>query len=193
MSAPARREDPRITRSKACALAAAIEILRADGASGLTIEKVALHSGVARTTIYRHWPDRNELLFDAIGSLGQALAVAHTSDVQADVRAHLRELAAALKRSTWAALLPTVIDASAHDAEFAALARSFSSARRSPLRRRLDAAVVAGELPTDIDTDLLAAQLVGPLFYRRFVSHQPVTGAVVDQVVRITLDPLAPA
>lgn len=178
-----RREDPRVTRSKAQVLAAAVDLLAHDGATGFTIEKVAVRSGVARTTIYRHWPERGELIFDAIGSLGEALPIAHTDDLLADLRANLRDLAAALARSTWAALLPTVIDAAARDETFAGLARAFSNARRAPLRGRLDAAVADGTLRPDVDTDLLAAQLVGPLFYRRLVSHQPITGAVVDQVL----------
>ena len=186
------REDPRVTRSKAHVLAAAVDVLRDEGAGGLTIEKVALRSGVARTTIYRHWPDRGELLFSALGSLGDKPALAHTDDLAADLRVALRDLAAALRRSTWAALMPTIMDASERDAEFAALARRFGVGRRAPLRRRLDAAVAAGRLPADLDTDLLAAQLVGPLFYRRFVSRQPITGRVVDQVVRSLLGPLTP-
>lgn len=171
-------------------LATAVDILREEGAPGLTIERVAQRSGVARTTIYRHWPGRAELLFDAIGSLGHSMALDDSGDLVADLRAHLRDLSAALKGSTWAALLPTVIDASARDAGFAALARAFSASRRAPLCDRLDAAVASGQLPADLDTDVLAAQLTGPLFYRRFVSHQPVTGAVVDQVMRTTVVPL---
>jgi Tetracyclin repressor-like, C-terminal domain len=121
------------------------------------------------------------------------MALAHTDDLVTDLRAHLRDLSAALKRSTWAALLPTVIDTSARDAGFAALARAFSASRRAPLRLRLDAALASGQLPGDIDTDVLAAQLTGPLFYRRFVSHQPISAAVVDQIVRLTVAPLVRA
>lgn len=183
-TATARREDPRVTRSKAQVLDAAVALLVEEGAAGFTIEKVAARAGVARTTIYRHWPDRGELIVDALGSLGQQPTLAHTDDLLADVRTHLTELAAGLEGATWGALLPSVIDAAARDPAVADLARAFSASRRAALRGRLDAAVAEGRLPGDLDTDLLAAQLVGPLFYRRLLSHQPVTPAVIDQVVR---------
>ncbi|MBN2623081.1 MAG: helix-turn-helix transcriptional regulator, partial [Acidimicrobiales bacterium] len=50
--------DPRIERSREQILAAAIDLLREVGYGGLTIEAVAARSGVAKSTIYRHWSSK---------------------------------------------------------------------------------------------------------------------------------------
>ena len=62
-------EDPRVTKSRVRVLAAAVEILHAEGLAGLTIEAVAARSGVAKTTIYRQFTDREELHFAALQSV----------------------------------------------------------------------------------------------------------------------------
>ncbi|MFM2076185.1 MAG: hypothetical protein RJA49_75, partial [Actinomycetota bacterium] len=55
------RIDPRCTRSQQRVLVAAVALLREDGLAGLTFEAVAARSGVAKTTIYRHFVDRAAL------------------------------------------------------------------------------------------------------------------------------------
>ena len=42
-------------------LSAAREILQRDGYAGLTMERVAAESGVAKTTLYRRWPTKAAL------------------------------------------------------------------------------------------------------------------------------------
>jgi AcrR family transcriptional regulator len=46
-------------------LTATLDLLTEAGLGGLTIDDVSKPSGVARTTIYRHWPNRNALIVDA--------------------------------------------------------------------------------------------------------------------------------
>jgi len=75
---PAKGSEP-LRRSKeavmAASLAAAYELLTEFGLSGVSIDEVSRRSGVAKTTIYRHWPSRTALLFDRIGTgLGSTLA-----------------------------------------------------------------------------------------------------------------------
>ena len=65
------REDPRRAKSRARVLASAVELLREEGLSGLTIEAVAARSGVAKTTIYRQFADRDELHLSAVHSVGR--------------------------------------------------------------------------------------------------------------------------
>ena len=55
--------DPRIERTRTAVLDAASDLLAEAGVVGFNVDAVARRSGVARTTIYRHWPDANELLF----------------------------------------------------------------------------------------------------------------------------------
>ena len=68
-----------------CVLAAAVELLRDEGAAGLTIEAVAERSGVAKTTIYRQFADREEMHLAAVQSVASQVVVPHSGDLLADV------------------------------------------------------------------------------------------------------------
>src|SRR5215468_11257623 len=65
--APTRSPDRRVERSRQAILDATRELLAPDGNVGsLTVEAVAVRSGVAKTTIYRNWRDKWELALDAV-------------------------------------------------------------------------------------------------------------------------------
>lgn len=52
--------------------------------------------------------------------------------------------------------------------------------------------VERGEIPADTDIPSGVARLVGPLFYRRWFSREPVDDAFLDEVVRGVVSPLQP-
>ena len=51
--------------------AAALELLRTKGPKAVTVEAVALLADVAKTTVYRRYRDRQEMLTAALASLTQ--------------------------------------------------------------------------------------------------------------------------
>src|SRR5260221_147731 len=50
-------------------LSATLEVFAEQGYAGLSIEAVALRAGVNKTTVYRRWPTKVELVGDALFSL----------------------------------------------------------------------------------------------------------------------------
>ena len=68
--------DPRVVRTRRDVLAAAREVLLEEGWEGVTVSRVADRSGYARTTLYRHWPQRLDLLRDLIGEEARLAQVA---------------------------------------------------------------------------------------------------------------------
>ena len=62
---PGRSLDRRVVASRQRVLAAALDLMTETGLGGLTIDDVSRRSGVAKTTIYRHWPNRTALIIDA--------------------------------------------------------------------------------------------------------------------------------
>src|SRR5687768_3059077 len=56
----------RVARSRAAVLEAGVELLVEGGPNAVTVDAVVQRSGVAKTTIYRHWSSRDELLVDVI-------------------------------------------------------------------------------------------------------------------------------
>jgi AcrR family transcriptional regulator len=184
------RCDPRVVRSRQRMIESAIELLREGGATALTIEAAAARSGVAKTTIYRHFADRDALHVAALEACEGAKGVDDTGDIYADIESWMQRFAVALYTADFASLLPTVIDAAERSPQMALLATEMTSQRRSVLVGRLRTAVRRGELAAGVDAEFLAGQLASPLFYRRFISRQPLPKRFVSRVVQAVLGPV---
>ena len=191
MRSPAtERIDPRCTRSQQRVLAAAVELLREEGLPGLTFESVAARSGVAKTTIYRHFPDRAAMHLAAIDSVGPVVEMSTSNDVVVDVVKFLGGLNHTLHHGAFGDVLLTALDGAERSERMDELARSAADQRRSVLSGRLKLAQRDGRLKAEADLDLVCAQLVGPIFYRRFMSRQPTSATFVAKLTRQVLDPL---
>jgi AcrR family transcriptional regulator len=182
---PEKRIDPRVTQSRERTLAATLELLMESGLSGLTIEDVARRSGVAKTTIYRHWPDREALVIDACLQMTDGdEEPPDTGSLEGDVRAILTELAGLLGTARWASVLPSIVDAAERDPSLAAVLGRLQRGHAAPLRAALERAAGRGEIPADADLDAIAAALRGPLYFRRWFTREPVDDGFVDLVIR---------
>jgi AcrR family transcriptional regulator len=84
-----RRGRPRSAQAEQAILAAALDLIAERGPEGLGIEQVAARAGVGKATIYRRWPGKEDMLLDAIGSLGGELPVPQGRSVRADLVALL--------------------------------------------------------------------------------------------------------
>jgi AcrR family transcriptional regulator len=175
--------DPRVARSKAKILSAAADILTSQGAGFATIERVAAEAGVARTTVYRHWSSRGQLLMDAFEMMAESAPEAKTTDLRGGLLEVMKELAWALTKSRRSKMLPALIDAAERDLDIAELQARHTSMRRAPMRKVITLAQERGEIPTDLDPELATDQLSGPLFYRRLVTHSEITNQFVEAIV----------
>src|SRR5918994_1372264 len=78
----------RRTRVRNAVLSAAGDVLRRDGYAGLTMERVAAESGVAKTTMYRGWPTKAALCMDLyLDVAGRELHDPDTGAVARDLKA----------------------------------------------------------------------------------------------------------
>jgi len=84
-----RRGRPRSAQAERAILAAALDLIAERGPEGLGIEQVAARAGVGKATIYRRWPGKEDMLLDAVGSLGSSLPVPQGRSVRADLVALL--------------------------------------------------------------------------------------------------------
>jgi AcrR family transcriptional regulator len=88
--------DDRVRRSKETVLATTYQLMSEGGIGGVSIDEVARRSGVAKTTIYRHWPSRSALLLDACSKLGSRAEPPDTGSLEGDLRALATRLAGQL-------------------------------------------------------------------------------------------------
>jgi AcrR family transcriptional regulator len=186
--------DPRIERSRHHVLAATVDLLREVGYGRLTIEAVAARSGVAKSTIYRHWPGKAELVTDAFLTLKPRSAEPPPGPVRERVTAVLTGIVESLSApaNNLACVMPALIDAAERVPEMATLSRRLAEQSAIPLRGVLDDAVAAGELPPGTDTALLADSLLGPIMLCRLFHRQPITVGDVPTLVDQTLPLVGP-
>lgn len=191
-SAPAARSgggeaDGRVRRSRERVLTTAFELLSESGVGGFTIEEVARRSGVAKTTIYRHWPTRAALVIEACSRITSEQQVPDTGSLEGDVAAILADIAHLLGTARWASVLPSIIDAAERDPAFAEVHRGIQHGHAAPLREVLQRAVDRGELPPAANLSSMIAGLLGPLFYRRWFSREPLDDQFLTIVAAIVL------
>ncbi|MCM5554149.1 TetR/AcrR family transcriptional regulator [Pleomorphomonas sp. NRK KF1] len=179
--------DERVRRSRAAVLAATSDLLFERGYSGVSVDEVARRSGVAKTTIYRHWPSRTDLLRDACASIGTPQTAPDLGSLRADIAALMGALAEALTTARWTAVLPSIVDAGERDPDMAEMYRRLQQGYSSPFEAAIRRGIDRGELPADTDVAALAAALIGPLFFRRWFAREPLTEGFVREIVRIVV------
>jgi AcrR family transcriptional regulator len=184
--------DPRVARSRAAVLEATVALLGEVGHSGTTIEAIAERSGVAKTTIYRHWPTRALLLVDALYSRVEHAEFVPTGDVRTDLIALAGGLATKLRDPAWSRMMVTMLDAAESDPELAELTRALTRERREMVRTVLADAAERGEVRADADLDRSAQVVGGVLFYRRLMLRDPADEAEVAAYVDLLLEGLRP-
>jgi AcrR family transcriptional regulator len=146
-------------RSLARILETTLELMREKGPAGVTIEAVSAASGVAKTTIYRHFANRGDMLHAAIDSLTQSPLPAPDVPTREKFRWVLdtarRSMQDGLGLGGVAALL------SEQDPEFTQSARAVITPYTEQLVELIGRAVAAGNVRADVDADAVLSLIVG--------------------------------
>jgi AcrR family transcriptional regulator len=175
--------DDRVRRSRAAVLGVTAQLLFERGFGGATVDEISRRSGVAKTTIYRHWPTRTDLLRDACSTLSTPLETPNTENFRADVTTLTTRLAHVLRSAKWTSVLPSIIDAAERDPDIAEMYSKLQQFYSAPFETVIQRALRTGELPTNTDVATLIAALTGPLFYRRWFSREPLTDDFANRIV----------
>jgi AcrR family transcriptional regulator len=170
-------------------LEAVLDELGAVGYGAMTIEGVAARAGVGKSTIYRHWTGKLDLVEDAFRTLKAPVQAPETGTVRERVIGLLDQVACLVEESTYSTCMPALIEAAERDPQVRDLHRRFSAERRAILVDLLRDAVNEGELPSDTDPELLGDALVGSILLRRLMLYEPLDPAIVPKLV----DQLLPA
>lgn len=180
--------DPRIERTRKTVHLAALSLLGKVGYAAFTIEGVAKEAGVAKSTIYRHWPTKLSLISDSLEVLNQQ---PHPDIDAASARDRIKQLIEHLVRafddSLLAACIPALIEAAEHNAEVAEFLHTYSARRRQRLVDAIQLGIDSGELPQHLDAELTALALSAPIIYHRTMTPKPMTGRRAEQLVDMVL------
>lgn len=172
-----------MARTRQKVLDAALDLLHEEGWDGLNQTRVAARAGVGRATVYRHWPDAGELLFDTLDTAKLQDHSVPTGDLRQDLINELLAFNRALAKDRFGRIMAALIDRSEWDDQLAVVRRRVTASGASVLSQIIARARAAGQLPKTGDDQLLIAQLAGPISFRRFHAGRRVTRPFVVDVV----------
>jgi TetR/AcrR family transcriptional regulator of autoinduction and epiphytic fitness len=182
--------DKRIEKTLINAREAAIDVLAQQGFAAFTMEAVAEQSGISKSTLYRHWPDRIRLLSDALETLNRQPRRAESlqpDELRERVIELVTHLASVFVNSRIARVIPALIEAAEHHPQIALFLHHYSAARRQTLVGLLRDGIKLGELAANFDPELGALALSGPIFYCRLMTPTPFPRKKVEKLVDLVL------
>ncbi len=176
------RPGGRTARTAESVFAAAIAELMARDYADISIESIAARAGVHKTTAYRRWGSKAELIRQAlIGAAVAHIEVPDTGSVDADLRLLARGVQAILSTPEGAAITRALIVGAMTSPEIAGLMDQFWAARLQAIGVIVDRAIGRGQLPPGTDPAAFMHAMAAPLYYRLLVTRLPVTELDADR------------
>ena len=181
--------DPRIARSRAKVLEAATSLLVEGGPRGVTVDAVAERSGVAKSTLYRHWPSRTALLVDVLRTnLPLIDDVDLSVGFESALRRHFADVARTFADPEWSSILPALFMLKRQLNEVEELTEDDREQKMSVLVRILGLGVDEGRIPAGIDPTAVAATLFGPMIFMVLTNDREVTEPELHAVSSFAID-----
>jgi AcrR family transcriptional regulator len=160
------RGRPRSVKSQQAILQATIELLGKVGFERLSIEAIAKHAQVGKTTIYRRYKSKEELVADAIESLRSEIVIPDTGSLWSDLDSLVKDAAqislSAMGRKTVGAIISTA----SNNSQFAQIYQAkYLQPRRQAFAVILARAKARKEIRSSIDGDLIFDLMSGIMLY----------------------------
>ncbi|MEU3165954.1 TetR/AcrR family transcriptional regulator [Streptosporangium sp. NPDC006930] len=182
------RPGGRTARVREAVREATLAELAEKGYDRMTVEGVALRAGVHKTTVYRRWGSVEGLAADALDlAVAEPWPVPDTGTIEGDLRELTRLVLDGFADPEMGPVSTAFVRASARDPVVARALRAFFAARHEQSALLVTRAVERGELPGDIDAADLIRTAVAPLYYRLFVTGEPVDEQVADRAAAAAL------
>ncbi|MDV9170237.1 TetR/AcrR family transcriptional regulator [Streptomyces sp. W16] len=186
---------PRSTTADTAILAATREALVELGWSKLTLGDVATRAGVAKTTLYRRWAGKNELVVDAVAELFDELHLPDRGTLAADIEGVVLQFAAILARpEAKSGLMAVVAESVRDDALRDRIRESIVDRQKCLVVEGRARAQARGELPPETDpeeaartADLIFDVVAGAVVHRTLVSAEPADEDWVRSFTRVLL------
>jgi AcrR family transcriptional regulator len=185
---------PRSARTTAI-LDATRELLAKGGVRELTVEGVAARSGVAKTTIYRRWRSKDELALAVLMDMVQTVvAVPELVDTRAELIALVKAAVRVLGKTLMGTVMQGLVSELSGDSELGvAFREEVVALRMAEVKRLLERGIERGEIRADVDAGLTHELLFGPVYYRLFLSGEPLDSGLAERIVDAVLPGLRPA
>ena len=164
---PGARKDPEADR---LILETAHRLLRELGYDRLTIDAVAREAGVARTTVYRRYKDKADLVSAAIETLRVPIKRSVSGDVRRDLIAHVD----GVRRNYGVSLAGTLLMEEPYNPQLLELfRRRMVTPQRQILAESIRDGIEHGQIRADVDIERVLDLLLGAFFAAVFAKGRP--------------------
>ena len=187
---PRTRKDASGRSTRERMLSAASDVLRSEGYTALTMERVASESRVAKTTLYRHWPTKAALCMDLyLEVAGRELQDPDTGNIAEDLK-QIVHAVVRLQTQTVAgpAFVGLIAEAQINPDTRAAFLAEFAERRREITRTVLRRAIQRREVRRDVDIDLVIDTIGGATTFRLLQGHAPLNRKFAESLVDLVLE-----
>lgn len=185
---PQRRPGGRSARVRAAAIAATLAELAESGYTSLSLDSVARRAGVHKTTLYRRWGTREDLVLEAIlDQVDAHVAVADTGVLRDDLLELARTAARNATRPEVAAMARTVAAESPHNLKLAEANRRFWAERLAIDGVIVERAIQRGEIVETTDARQVIESVIGPIHLRLLLTGEPVDDTFLKHVVDVVI------
>jgi AcrR family transcriptional regulator len=169
-------------------LEATSELLAEVGYDQLSVEEVAARAGVHKTTVYRRWPTKAELVADAARvQADENVPIPDTGTLAGDLRHLAREVVANVGSPGGTRRARSVVAAAASSDELAAALHSFWAHRLTASARIVERAIERGELPTTADPRSVIEAVVAPIWFRLLLTGEPIDDNFADGIAELVI------
>ncbi|MGW2328011.1 TetR/AcrR family transcriptional regulator [Streptomyces sp. NPDC001700] len=176
------RPGGRTARTRAAVRDAVLTGLAEHGYPGLTVEYVAEHSGVHKTTVYRRWGSVEGLVADALQLSGEdPWTPPDTGSLDGDLRALAHEVTETFGGAPATAAPTAFVAAAFHSRRAAEALRDFYTERFARCESVVARAVDRGEAPAGTDAAAVVRAVSAPLIFRALITREPLDGPLADQ------------
>ena len=188
----------RSERARTAIHRAALGLTAEVGFAKVTVEAIAARAGVGKQTIYRWWPSKGAVVFDALLAANEdaagTLDLPDTGDVVADLRGVLRTMVAELTEPANDRLQRAVTAEIQHDRALAGeVVERLLRPQVDAIVARLRRAREVGQLAPGVEPAIIAELLIGPVFHRWLLRTGPLDAAFADTIVDHTVGELSVA
>jgi AcrR family transcriptional regulator len=167
-------------------LEASFELLAEVGYERLSIEEVAVRAGVHKTTVYRRWPTKAELVLDATRVFSeQQIPIPDTGSLLGDLQALARYVVANIGMEPGARRTQSIVAAAASSADLASSMHRFWAERLALTVPIVERAIERGEVPSSSDPNLIIETLIGPIWVRLLLTGETIDNDFADRVAKL--------
>jgi AcrR family transcriptional regulator len=187
--APAGRGRPRDPRTQQAIADAARRLLARDGYDQISIEAIAREADVSRPTVYRRWPSKTHLVFDAVfGAAEVGDVLAGSGDFEADLRHFVAGVFEFWRAPEVAAAALGILADRHRDPElFIRTQELLDETTRTAFAALVRAGIDQGVVDAGVDIEIAYDALVGTSFYIAQVLATDTVDAAAERLCALLL------